>query len=277
MFAISDSGALVYALHYGAFVARPIECLDRSGRRTMLRPNSFEWADPSFSPDGQRLALTVSDRRESDIWIDYWGRSALTRLTHFEAGSVSAVWTPDGRRIVFSSQRDPKERIPNLYWLQADGSGAAERLTTSPNGQAPGSWHPSGKVLAFTAFPPDASQFTVMLLPMEGDEGSGWKPGNPTVFLGGAFNQRAPAFSPDGRWLAYESNQSGTYNIYVRPYPGPGAQTQISPSGGEAVTWSRNGHELIYAAPDQRVMMSATPWQVTRSTPANHAHGRRRF
>jgi hypothetical protein len=95
----------------------------------------------------------------------------------------------------------------------------------------------------------------VMLLSIDGDEASGWKPAKPTVFLSGAFDQRAPAFSPDGLWLAYESNQSGQYNVYVRPFPGPGSQSQISTGGGALPTWSRTRHELLYSTFDQRVMV----------------------
>ena len=251
MFAISDSGALVSALHY-AVVARPIEWLDRSGQRTTLRSTPSEWAEPSFSPDGQRLALTVSGPKHLDVWIDDWGSDRLQPLTHFDAGSSWPVWTPDGHWIVFSSQRDPRELVANLYSLPADGTGTVQRLTTSPNGQVPGSWHPSGKVLAFTE---QGSHSTVMLLPMEGDEGSGWKPGTPTAFVDEPFDQRNPAFSRDGRWLAYESNQSGRYNVAVRPYPGPGPQTTISTSGGEAPIWSRARSELIYVTRDRGVMV----------------------
>ena len=86
-------------------------------------------------------------------------------------------------------------------------------------------------------------------------EAAGWRPAKPTVFASGAFDQRAPAFSPDGRWLAYESNQSGQYNVYVRPFPGPGSQWQISTGGGVFPTWSRTRHELLYSTFDRRVMV----------------------
>jgi serine/threonine-protein kinase len=196
----------------------------------------------------------MSDGKQIDIWVDDWGRDALERVTHFNSGSGAPVWTPDGRRITFSSMLGEKEvaKTYNLYWQQADGSATLQRLATSPNLQTPGSWHPGGKILAFTERRPRS---TVMLLPMEGDEPSGWKPGTPTVFLSGAFDVRAPAFSPDGRWLAYESNQSGRYNVYVRPFPGPGTQTPISTSGGAFPKWSRTRSELIYATLDQRVMI----------------------
>jgi len=254
MFAVSSSGVLVNVRRFLDGDVRPITWLDRSGRSAMLRSTPSAWGDFSFAPDGRRLAVTASDGKQGDIWVDDLGRDALDRVTHFNSGSGTPTWTPDGRRIAFSSMLGEHEvaRTYNLYWVQSDGSGTLQRLTTSPHLQTPGSWHPSGKILAFTERGPRSA---VMLLPMEGDERSGWKPGNPTIFSSGAFDQRAPAFSPDGRWLAYESNQSGTFNVYVRPFPGPGAQIPISTSGGEFPTWSRTRHELIYGTRDRRVMI----------------------
>ena len=260
MFAVSSSGALVYVRRFMDADVGPITWLDRSGRSAMLRSTPSAWTDFSFAPDGRRLAVSAPDGKQSDIWIDDLGRDALDRVTHFNAPSGPPVWTPDGRRIAFASMLGEKEvaKTWNLYWLQADGSGSLQRLATSPNLQTPGSWHPSGKILGFTeqgsANAADA-HYTVMLLPMEGDERSGWKPGKPTPLLSGASDQRAPAFSPDGRWIAYESNQSGQYNVYVRPFPGPGSQTPISTAGGEFPTWSRTRHELVYGTRDRRVMI----------------------
>lgn len=97
-----------------------------------------------------------------------------------------------------------------------------------------------------------------MILPMEGDETSGWKPGKPTVFLNGPFNEVEPMFSPDGRWLAYFSNESGRPEIYVRPFPGPGGKWQISTAGGLYPTWSRTRRELYYGTPNQNQIMVAS-------------------
>jgi eukaryotic-like serine/threonine-protein kinase len=254
MFAASSSNALVYVRRFLERDATPITWLDRSGRSAIMRSAPSLWTDFRFAPDGRRLAFTMSDGQQSDIWIDDLGRNAVDRLTHFNAASTAPVWTPDGRRITFSSLLGEKEvaKTYNLYWQQADGSGALQRLTTSPNLQTPGSWHPSGKILAFTERRPHS---TVMLLPLEGDERSGWEPGTPTVFLSGAFDVRDPVFSPDGRWMAYESNHSGQYNVYVRPFPGPGTQIPISTSGGQSPKWSPMRSELIYATLDQRVMI----------------------
>ena len=119
--------------------------------------------------------------------------------------------------------------------------------------QTPGSWHPNGKVLAFEEQTP--SHFNVMLLAIEGDEASGWTPGRPTTLLSADFDQRAPAFSPDGRWLAYESSQSGQLNVYVRAFPGPDDQWQISTGGGVLPTWSRTRPELLYSTFDGQIML----------------------
>ncbi len=92
---------------------------------------------------------------------------------------------------------------------------------------------------------------------MEGDEVSGWKPGTPFVFLNGPFAERAPMFSPDGRWLAYQSTESGRDEVYVRPFPGPGSRWPISTDGGTTPTWSRTSNELFFAASDRRIMVAA--------------------
>src|SRR5439155_10740439 len=164
------------------------------------------------------------------------------------------VWTPDGRRIVFVSSRD-KSGLPNLYWQHADGTGEVQRLTESPHQQLPGSWHPSGKYLAFYETNPQTGN-DIMILPMEGDEVSGWKPGTPTAFLNTPTDEQEPMFSPDGRWLAYQSNESGRPEVFVRPFPGPGGKWQISTAGGGYPTWSRTRHELFYKNADHRIMVA---------------------
>jgi Tol biopolymer transport system component len=185
-------------------------------------------------------------------------RDTLTRLTFDGSGNVKPVWTPDGRRIIFSSSRGDKA-TENLYWQRADGTGDVQRLSESKNNQFAGSWHPSGKVLAFTEQTVQTSS-DLMILPMDGDEASGWKPGKATPFLNTSFNEQEPTFSPDGRWLAYHSNESGQLEVYVRPFPGPGGRWQISTGGGVYARWSRNGRELFYrtASPFNQQVMVAT-------------------
>ena len=186
------------------------------------------------------------------MWTYDAARDALTRLTSDPGLDRNPVWTPDGQGLVYSSSRTGAEL--NLYWQRADGSGEPTRLTTSPNQQSPGSWHPSGRFLAFGETRPQTGT-DLLILPLGGDEASGWKPGTPTVFLSGPFTEQQPRFSPDGRWLAYQSNESGTVEIYVRPFPGPGGKFPISTGGGTSPVWSRARRELLYLAPDRRIMV----------------------
>jgi Tol biopolymer transport system component len=211
-----------------------------------------------IAPDGRRLAFTLTDGTNTDVWTYDVARDALTRLTVHPAPDRSPVWTPDGRRLVYGSLRS--DAAQNLYWQRADGSGDATRLTTSPNVQTPGSWHPSGRFLAFQETRAQTGT-DLLILPLDGDEASGWKPGTPTVFLSTPFGELRPRFSPDGRWLAYESNESGTLEIYVRPFPGSGSKWPISTGGGINAVWSRARPELLYLAPDGRIM--AVPYTAT--------------
>jgi Tol biopolymer transport system component len=144
--------------------------------------------------------------------------------------------------------------VDNLWWIRADGAGEAQRLTESKNLQAADSWRPDGKVLALTQFNP-GTNFDIMTLSIEGNEKSGWKPGEPKPFVNSAFNEAESAFSPDGRWLAYMSAESGNFEVYVRPFPGLGGKWQISSSRGGLPKWSRNGKELFYETSDSKIMV----------------------
>jgi serine/threonine-protein kinase len=241
--AISASGTLVYMPGQNVSGRSPIHWLDREGKTTLLRAIPANWSNLQFAPDGRRLALEIVDS-QSDIWIDEWSRDTLTRLTSDSANNQKPVWTPDGRRITFASTR-ADALTPNLYWQRADGTGEVQRLTESKNPQRPTSWHPAGHVLAFEQ-QNSQTGYDLMMLPMEGDDESGWKPGKPTVFLNSRFIEREAIFSPDGRWLAYSSNETGRAEVYVRPYPGPGGKWQISTDGGFNPAWSQTKHELLY-------------------------------
>jgi Tol biopolymer transport system component len=254
-FAASDRGTLAYVPGENRDAAFSIEWVDSAGRMGPLRATPGDYADLRFSPDGHRLALDIRDRDQRDVWVYDWERGALSRLTFDPTNDTRPVWTPDGRRIAFSSERAEKG-IRNLYWQRADGTGEAERITVSNNHQWPGSWHPSGKFLAFSEIVRPKSSPDIMILPMEGSEASGWKPGKPTVFLNSPSVQNTPEFSPDGRWLAYMSNESGRFEVYVRPFPGPGGRWQVSTEGGKYPMWSRSHPEIFYSALDQRIMVA---------------------
>jgi Tol biopolymer transport system component len=254
-FAVSGNGTIVYLSGQTAGNDAPIVWMDQAGKSTQLRSTAANWSNPHFSADGSRLAIDIVSTGEApDVWVYEWTRDTLTRLTFDPGFDVKPVWTPDGRRIAFTRAT---AGIGKLWWQRADGTGDAEQLTESNVTHLAGSWHPSGKYLAFQEQSRQTGQ-DVMILPMEGDETSGWKPGKPTVFLNGPFNEVEPMFSPDGRWLAYFSNESGRPEIYVRPFPGPGGKWQISTAGGLYPTWSRTRRELYYGTPNQNQIMVAS-------------------
>jgi serine/threonine-protein kinase len=272
-FAFSNSGTLVYLPGHSAPMLS-IQWLDRTGKRSMLRASAAIYRNLRLSPDGTKLVTAVFDGKSSDIWMYEWGRDTMSKLT-FDATSGSyPVWAPNGRGIVYTSLRGGQPG--NLYWQRTDGTASAQPLTRSKDFQIATSWHPSGRYLAFQEFNQQAN-LDIMILPIEGDEASGLKPGQPTPFLNSPFNEGAAAFSPNGRWLAYSSNESGRVEVYVRPFPGPGGKWQISSEGGSYPTWSRNGRELFYETLGQRLLVASyeeregsfradkpRPWSETR-------------
>ncbi len=241
--AISATGTLAYQAGPILGGGIPFEWVSADGSATSLRQTRTNWFNLRFDPDGRRLAFHVGDG-ESDIWVYEWARESVSRFTTHSAADTHPLWTPDGRRLAFASTRGGS--APNLYWQRLDRS-EPDRLSTSPNAQRPGSFHPAGRHLAFEQ--EDAGgNLDVMILPLDGDEGSGWKAGHATVFQGSSFNERDPQFSPDGRWLAYVSNESGRDEIHVRSFPGPGARSVISTMGGGNPVWSPKKQELFYGS-----------------------------
>jgi len=208
--------------------------VDRSGRATPLSDMRHAFSYPRLSPDGRRLAVTIEEQGASFVSVYDLERRSLTRLTR-EGGSGAALWTPDGRRLTYRSNRGGEW---NLYAEPADGSGPVERLTTSPLEQYPVSWSPDGRTLSFEeadlATGPDIRVLSL-------DEKPASRP-----FLNGPYGEWDGQFSPDGRLVAYTSIESGRLEVYVRPYPDPGGKQQISTEGGNSPLWSRNGRELFY-------------------------------
>jgi serine/threonine-protein kinase len=255
-FAFATRGALVFVPGFGKGLHVPIQWMDRQGETKPLRAVSAFYNHPRFSPDGRQLVMEIRERGIADVWIYDWERDRISRLTADAGDNRYPVWTPDGRRITFASIRNGSS-TRNLYWQRVDES-AAEPLTHSDNTQMPTSWHPSGKFLAFEQEnPQDVMDMDIMILPLEGDEASGWKPGKPTVFFESPFDESNAVFSPDGRWLAYQSNESGKREVYVRPFPGRGEKTQVSSGGGMYPTWSLSSKELIYQNAEDWTLMAA--------------------
>jgi serine/threonine-protein kinase len=238
-FTVSDTGALVY-LTGGAVAGaeRSLAWVDRQGTSQVLQAPPRPYYVPRLSPDGQRVAVSTTEIRQ--VWSFDIARGALSLVTS-DGKSGYGVFTPDGKRVVFRSGAAGGE--DNLYWKAADGSGAVERLTTSPRSQTPASWSPDGTTLAFVEEGDlkgdfNALQFDIRVLSI-GDRKT-------RAVIDTAANEMTPEFSPDGRWLAYVSNESRRNEVYVQPYPGPGERHQISTNGGEQPAWSANGRELFY-------------------------------
>jgi eukaryotic-like serine/threonine-protein kinase len=239
-FDVSRDGTLVYSPRVAAAM-RTLVWVDRHGveQAIPLAPRAYQY--PRLSPDEQRVALEI----DGDIWIWDAGRNAMTRLTFDPAPDLLPLWTPDGRRIVFGSDRTSTGQA-NIFVQAADGSGAVERLTESPNQQFPMSIAPDGARLVFRE---SAPSMDLMLLSLT-DPSHRVQP----LIHTPAAEQNAEV-SPNGRWLAYQSNASGRFEAYVKPFPNVDAgQWQISTDGGIQPLWSKKGDELFYLAPGGSVM-----------------------
>jgi len=244
-FAFSKTGSFVYLSGRAALSGWPISWLDSTGKKQVLHAPVALYFFPRLSPDGKRLAFSNASSQGADIWVKDLERDTPSRLTFLGGTNNFPVWTPDGKAIVFKSQ-DPAN--PGLYWIRSDGSGAAQRLTDGKSVDNPYSFSPDGKRLAFYRTSgnnlPDI--WTAPIELVNAGDPSQPRLGKAELFLGSAFVEADPVFSPDGRWLAYYSNESGTAEVYVRPFPGPGGRWQISTGGGRFPTWSRSGHELLF-------------------------------
>jgi serine/threonine-protein kinase len=258
---IADDGTLAYVRGSGPPVAqRTLVWVDRQGRETAIAAAPRAYVYPRISPDGSRVAVYGADQM-LDLWAWDFVRLTLTRLTFASSLDSYPVWTPDGRRLFFASDREQPGR--NLYAQAADGTGAAERLTTSPNQQNATAITPDGTRLLFTEIAPqtneDLMQVTV----------TGTHEVTPLVRTPAA--ERNGIVSPDGRWLAYEANDSGSMEIYVRPYPDAASgRWQVSTGGGTRPLWSRDGRELFYVSSANGVMRvgveRAASWAATTPT-----------
>lgn len=242
-FAFSRTGSLVWAppsatLHRLAWVDRrgTVELLPL---RTTYREAVFY---PRLSPDGERIALIDG----TDLWVYDIRRGASARLT-FTGRNTTPEWSPDGQRVVYSSSVGGAY---NVFWIAADGSGAAVQLTESELRQHLTSVSPDGGVLAYREQHPETN-YDIWLLPLRGE-------GGPRPFARTTFNEQGAVFSPDGRFLAYVSDESGRDEIYLQPFPGPGGKVPVSTEGGVAPAWSPTGRELFHLSGDSMMSVVVT-------------------
>ncbi len=245
-YSISDDGTLIYAS--GGVTGGQENVLvwvDRKGAAQLVTEMQRDYWGPQVSPDGRRLALTIDQIGNSDVWIYDINSGILTPFTFAEGASARASWSPDGKRLAFTSNR---EGVYDIYWKPSDGSGEVEKLIASEYGTLLSSWSPQG-VLAYSENVGGSNFRDIWVLALEGER-------KPEEFLATRFNERNPVFSPDGRWIALTSNQSGQDEIYVKSYADQGGTIQISIDGGQEPLWAPDGKELFYRNGDQMMVVS---------------------
>jgi serine/threonine-protein kinase len=243
-FALAANGSLVY--ESGDMTAgndRSLVWVSRDGSEEVITEDKRPYVYPRISPDGTRVALDIRDA-ENDIWIWDFERRTLQRFTFDTGMNRGVVWTRDGRRLIFSAESNGLE---SLFWQSADRSGKPERLTTAEPGRphVPYSITPDDSVLIHGE--PGSPPFDLFTLQLNGDR-------KRTPLLTESYSEHNGEISPDGRWLVYQSNESGDNEIYVRRFPTLDSQAQVSTGGGTRPMWSRDGHELFYLKIDGTMM-----------------------
>jgi Tol biopolymer transport system component/tRNA A-37 threonylcarbamoyl transferase component Bud32 len=251
-FDVSRTGTLVY--QKGAGGGGPqmstVQWLDSAGKLEPLLPKPGVYSSPRLSPDGKRLAFSIVDGVNQDIQVYEWQNDRTTKLT-FGGIYDNPIWSPDNQYVVFRS------RILNgrMFWSRADGAGQPQPLAER---RIPWSFSPDGKRLAFVE---QDTNLQIWTTPVE-DQSGQLKAGTPEQFLKTQFDNIQPAFSPDGRWLAYRSTEGTAPEVYVRPFPPPASgssgQWVISAGGGQNPVWSRTSHDLFYRGPDGLMAVSYT-------------------
>jgi serine/threonine-protein kinase len=245
-FDFSASGMLLYRRGRTEGL-RTVHWMDSAGRLESLQNEPAMYQFPRLSPDGSKLLWMVNQGPTADLWIYDWQRGGKTRLTDGKSVYIYPVWSPDGRYVVFSSPTG------GMFWTRADGAGKPTLLNASKVFQEPTSFTPDGRRLVFSESNPTGGLIQTVLL--NGGPGQ-LRADKPEVFLQTASSNPYPAFSSDGRWLAYADAESGSYEVYVRAFPDKGTRWLISNGGGTMPVWSRNGRELFYRTEDSRIMVA---------------------
>jgi eukaryotic-like serine/threonine-protein kinase len=253
MFSVSGNGILVYRSG-DASGQTQLTWFDHAGDRLGTVGPPGEYLNPQLSPDDSRVVFERrSARGDRDLWVLDIPRQTVSRLTVSASDEQQPVWSPDGSTIVFASNRD---RSYGLYRKSASGVGNEELLLRADRDIAPMSWSPTGDALLFRSIGTKGYN-EVWVLRVRDDR-------KPQPYLqSDSYSQNAPRLSPDGHWVVYYSPESGRFEVYLQSYPTPSGKWQVSTAGGFQAIWSRDGHELFYLGPDQRLMAVS----VARNTP----------
>jgi Tol biopolymer transport system component len=240
-FSVSDVGTLVYQAGDNP-VARLV-WLDRNGQElgVLAEAASFEYLQ--LSPNGRQVAVSVSDRpRSRDVWIYDVNRRVPTRFTSDPGDEFAAVWSPDGVQLAFAAARS---RTLDIYRKASNGVGDEERLRETTGVEFPVSWSSDGRFLLYQTEGPNADLWVLSL-----------EDRKTTPFANTRFNETAGQFSPNGRWIAYSSNETGQNEVYVAPFQGPGAKVRLSSSGGGSPRWRQDSNEIFFSSRNR--LMAAT-------------------
>jgi Tol biopolymer transport system component len=248
-FSFSDTG--LFAYRRARSTNRSLLWMNPAGQVQTMRTVPAEYMEARFSSDGARLLLVVGDGVQSDVWTYDIAADKVSRLTFHPDNDWSPIWSPDSSHIVYASWRGDTGTF-NLFLHRADGTAEPLRLTSSRNSQSPLTWHPDGSMVLFVEQRPDTGA-DLMLLPIEKGANGEIRPGPTRPLLTVPANQLTGEFSPDGKWLAYTSDESGRSEVFVQPFPGPGGRWQVSTEGAEWIEWRRNG-QLYLGRSEESVM-----------------------
>jgi serine/threonine-protein kinase len=243
-FGVTQNGSLAYVRGAGVSPVASLVWVDREGREEPVAAAPQFYTSVQLSPDGQRVVTQVGVGDASDLFVYDLARDTPLPFTFSPAADDYPMWTPNGRRIVWSSERDG---VRDIVWKAADGTGQVEHLTTSENYQAPFSWSADGQTLVILELRPETGP-DIGALSMDGEGTIDW-------LLEGDGIEAYPDVSPDGRWMAYTTNETGQNEVFVTPFQDAGTERWIvSRAGGFAPQWGPDGRELFFQAYDGTIM-----------------------
>jgi Tol biopolymer transport system component len=247
-YTVSNTGTLAYLSARAIEDPYPIQWLNAAGQLTPLLAQAATYGAPRLSPDGSRLAYTMVTSKGGDVWVYDLQRDTPVQLTFTGPGLRELAWAPDSRHLVFGDGT-------SLWWARADGSGQPQRMLEKAANPRPFSFSPEGR-LTYTAFG-TAGLPDVFVIRLDLSDPEHPVAGKPEVFAGEPPVEVDPAFSPDGKFIAYVSTELGPNELFVRPYPGPGGKWKVSVAGGKFPVWSPTAKELFFLGPDDRIMVAS--------------------